>query len=109
MSGAPDEAGEAAGAVFAEAPDGRAVRIHDDQGTDYHLHDIAELFEIGEAGTTEAGEPALELSDAEVRRLKAMADAYSFDHDEGLIALCLDIHRFALEAQQPRYRLWQTF
>lgn len=104
-----DDTKEVAPAVYAEGPDGTPVRIHDDQGGDYHLHDIVEFFALGEAGTTVDGWPALALTEAEVRRLKTAADAYSFDHDEGLIALCLDIHRYAGQQPQPRYWLWQTF
>lgn len=95
--------------VYARDPDGRWRLIHSDRGGDYHLHDIREAFAMGTAGQDEDGTPLLALTDREVRQLKALADAQSFDHDPDLIALCADIHLFAQEARQPRYTFRQVF
>lgn len=75
--------------VYALLPDGRASLVHAWQGQDYELADIPEFLE---AGTWE-GE-ALLLTANEVVRLRIRADAESFDHEEGLIQLCLDLDRF---------------
>ena len=56
-----DDTEEAAPAVYAEGLDGVPVHVHEYQGSDYHLHDIVEFFELGEAGTTADGWPALAL------------------------------------------------
>lgn len=80
-------AGEAG--VYALLPDGRESLVHVWQGQDYELADIPEFLE---AGTWE--DDALLLTADEVVRLRIRADAESFDHEEGLIQLCLDLDRF---------------
>jgi hypothetical protein len=44
-------------------------------------------------GSSENGDAVVELDSKEIRELKVNADAYSFDYDEGFIAMCLDIER----------------
>ncbi|RDD61350.1 hypothetical protein [Ferruginivarius sediminum] len=95
--------------VYARDPDGRWRLIHSDRGGDYHLHDIREAFAIGTAGQDEDGTPMLSLDQRDLRQLKALADAQSFDHDPDLIALCGDIYRFAQEGRQVRYTFRQVF
>lgn len=95
--------------VYALGPDGRWHLVHADRGGDYHLHDIREAFALGTAGQDDDGTPLLSLDARDVRQLKALADAQSFDHDPDLIALCTDIHAFAQAAGQPRYTLRQVF
>ena len=77
--------------VYMKDPEGRWRLIHSDRGGDYHLHDLREAFAVGTRATDEAGLPLLALSRAEARQLRALADAQSFDHEEGLIALAQDI------------------
>jgi hypothetical protein len=95
--------------VYARRTDGSVISVHTYQGGDYRLEDIVEFFEMGIATTTEQGLPAVELSPKELRQLKALADAYSFDYEEGLIELCLEIYRFALNHPSERYRFWADF
>lgn len=84
-------------AVTARRADGQVVTVHTYQEGDYVLTDIVELFGLGRVERADDGRPALILTGKELRQLKAMADAYSFDYEEGLIELCLDLHRFALK------------
>ncbi|HLQ25486.1 MAG TPA: hypothetical protein VK138_06330 [Acidiferrobacterales bacterium] len=70
--------------------------VHHYQGGEYHLADIVACFELGrlekDKGT---GETQLVLDAREIHLLKTMADAYSFDYEEGFIEMCLEIHQFA--------------
>lgn len=95
--------------VYTRGPDGLSVRIHLYQGGNYILEDITALFELGENIAAEDGLPSIRLTNEEVRRLKAMADAYSFDYEDGLIELCLDIHRFAQASPAERYQFSADF
>jgi hypothetical protein len=95
--------------VYAHRTDGSVASIHVYQGGDYRLEDIVEFFEVGVATTTEQGLPAVDLSPKEIRQLKAAADAYSFDYEEGLIELCLEIYRYALANPSEWYRFWADF
>ncbi|MFQ6017973.1 MAG: hypothetical protein ACE5KF_07235 [Kiloniellaceae bacterium] len=95
--------------VYARRPGGQVVQVHAYQDGDYGLTDIAEVFGLGEAGLADDGRPALALTRKELRQLKVLADAYSFDYEEGLIELCLDLHRFALEADAEPIRFWADF
>ena len=55
-----------------------------------------EEFGFGQTeGGSEDGDASIVLVASEIRELKVNADAYSFDYDEGFIAMCLDIDRFA--------------
>ena len=76
--------------------DGSGVErlVHEYTDEDYDLEDIHGCFGLGRLQTVD-GHRALLLDDKEIRRLKVMADAQSFDHPEDFIMLCLDIFRFA--------------
>lgn len=95
--------------VYARDPSGGWQLIHADRGGDYHLHDIREAFGLGTAGSDPDGTPLLALDGRELRQLKALADAQSFDHDPDLIALCADIHAFAGGRPPERLELRQIF
>ncbi len=97
------------GEVWTQGPDGQRLVVHRYQGGDYGLIDIAEFFALGEGGLDEAEQEILDIARLELDKLKAQADAYSFDFDEGLIALCLDLHRFAQSRPQERYRFIADF
>ncbi|MFZ0486072.1 MAG: hypothetical protein WAL83_03670 [Arenicellales bacterium] len=83
--------------VYSINPDGMDQLAHEFTGEDYGLDDIHLLFGIGqpESPLDGDGEFILVLEDREIRQLKVMADAQSFDHPEDFIIMCLDIHRFA--------------
>lgn len=85
---------EADGVRFVEES-GRVHLVHEYTEDDYALEDIHELFGLGSLESGSEGEIVLVLSGSEIRNLKAMADAQSFDHPADFIAMCLDIHEFA--------------
>lgn len=84
-------------------PDCGDELVHRYAGGDYGLEEIPELFQVGRLETGDDGAERLILEPGEVRELKILADAYSFDFDEGLIELCIDLHRFAIERGAPRF------
>ena len=60
----------------------------------YTLSDVVDLFDLGRL--EERGrETVLVLRAGEVGTLKTMADAYSFDYEEGFIEMYLALTRFA--------------
>ncbi len=80
--------------VYGVGPDGREQQVHPYQGGSYTLSDVVQLFDLGRL--EERGpEAVLVLKAEEVRRLKTMADAYSFDYEEGFIEMCLEMALFA--------------
>ncbi len=82
--------------VYALDARGRETQVHLYQGGDYGLADIVEFFQLGRLQEADReGETVLVLTAKELRTLKTMADAYSFDYEEPFIEMCLDIKRFA--------------
>lgn len=81
--------------------------VHDHTGGEYGLEDIPELFQLGQVRTDPQGRERVVLTAAEIRELKVLADAYSFDFEPGLIELCLDLHRFAIERPENEFELIQ--
>ncbi len=81
--------------VYGVDGDGREQQVHPYQGGPDTLSDVVHLFDRGRLG--EGGdETVLVLTAAEeVRTLKTMADAYSFDNEEGFIEMCLEMALFA--------------
>ncbi|MCZ8312642.1 MAG: hypothetical protein O9320_17495 [Magnetospirillum sp.] len=76
------------------APDGSVLTVHvyagDELGEDYSFADIVEAFGLG--CPVEGG---LEFTRKELRDLLNFANAYSFDHPEGFIEMCLEVARTA--------------
>ncbi len=95
--------------VFATPPGCRRTLVHLYQGGEYGLVDVFELFGLGELHRDVQEGVALSLAARELAELKVLADAYSFDHDEGFIAMCLDLHRFATAAPADRHRFDANF
>lgn len=87
--------------------DGGARVVHEHTGGDYGIEDIPELFQLGNTRDDPEGRERVRLTAGEIRQLKVFADAYSFDFDPGLIELCLDLHRFALERPEPEFEFVQ--
>ena len=82
--------------VYARDAKGRETLVHLYQGGDYGLADIVEFFQLGRLQEADReGETGLGLTAKELRTLKTMADAYSFDYEEPFIEMCLEIKRFA--------------
>ncbi len=108
MTDAPHQ--DRAPGVYARGTDGSERLVHLYQGGLYDLGDIAEIFRLGtpEDGENE-GETVLVLNRKDLRTLKTMADAYSFDYEEPFIEMCLEMHRFALEAPGETMRFTANF
>lgn len=85
---------------------GGDVLVHRYQGGDYRLEDVVVNFELGRM---DEDNTVLVLGASEIRQLKTMADAYSFDHEEGFIEMCLDIHRHATDAAGDAFRFRANF
>lgn len=96
-------------AVFCVEPPCGDQPVHRYQGGDYALADIPELFLVGRVLSDPDGRDRIALTPREIRELKTAADAYSFDFEEGLIALCLDLHRFAIERPEPEFTFVADF
>jgi hypothetical protein len=86
---------EGAPGVYGLDAGGLPVLIHLYQGGHYGITDIVELFDLGKlvAGRY-LEEPVLLLSQRELRELKMLADAHSFDCEQGFIEMCYEIQRF---------------
>lgn len=82
--------------VYALDGRGRETLVHLYQGGDYELADIVEFFQLGRLEEADGeDETVLVLTAKELRTLKTMADAYSFDYQEPFIEMCLEMRRFA--------------
>ncbi|MDZ7786682.1 MAG: hypothetical protein U5K73_00635 [Halofilum sp. (in: g-proteobacteria)] len=90
-------------------PDCGEPLVHRYEGGDYGLEDIPELFQVGRVASDPDGPERIELRAEEIRELKVLADAYSFDFEGGLIQLCLDLHRFALDRREDTFTFVQDF
>jgi hypothetical protein len=87
-----------------------ATLVHAYQGGDYRLEDIPALFQLGRLEPGEnADQTVLTLTAAEVRELKVMADAYSFDHPEAFIEMCLEMKRWTDGRPADAYRFVANF
>lgn len=96
--------------VYKEDTDGSMKLVHAYQGGDYGLEDIADYFQLGRLEPALQGdETVLILDAAELRRLKTMADAYSFDYEEGFIEMCLEIQRCASNLPGPTFQFVANF
>lgn len=89
--------------VYCVDPPGLDAPVHAFQEGDYGLTDIPELMLVGRTLDDPDDRERIALTAREIRELKTFADAYSFDFEEGLIALCLDIHRFAIERRESEF------
>lgn len=85
-------------------PSGEEPVVHEYMDDDYGLEDIHMLFGLGSLAQESGDEVVLVLNDSEVRNLKNLADAQSFDHPEGFIKMCLDLHRFVAGRDAGPYR-----
>ncbi len=82
--------------VYGVDPDGREQQVHPYQGGPYTLSDVVHLFDLGRLeGSGRGNETVLVLTAKEASTLKTMADAYSFDYEEGFIEMCLEMALFA--------------
>jgi hypothetical protein len=95
--------------IWGEGPDGTLALVFEDDGGDWTLSDLVALFGLGRTEEDPSESVHLLLSPREARQLKPMADAQSFDHEEGLIEAMLAMARFAQGHPGPNIRFIQTF
>ena len=95
--------------IWGFAPDGAPTLLLEDDGGDWTLEEVAELFGLGRTEEDERERLHLILDPREARQLKPLADAHSFDHDEGLIQAMLAMARFAQGHPAPELRFLQVF
>lgn len=82
--------------VYGVGRDGREQQVHPYEGGPYTLSDVVHLFDLGRLDESGRGnETVLVLTAGEIRTLRTMADAYSFDYEEGFIEMCLEMALFA--------------
>jgi hypothetical protein len=82
--------------VYGVDRDGREQQVHPYQGGPYTLSDVVHLFDLGRLEESGGGnETVLVLTAKEASTLRTMADAYSFDYEEGFIEMCLEMALFA--------------
>jgi hypothetical protein len=95
--------------VWGEGPDGTLALVFEDDGGDWSLGDLVDLFGLGRVEEDPSENLHLLLSPRDARQLKPLADAHSFDHEEGLIEAMLAMARFAQGHPGPDIRFIQTF
>lgn len=83
--------------VYCTDDSGGETLVHTYQSEDYDLEDIHMLFGLGRMDSGNDDEVVLSLTGSEAGNLKALAHAQSFDHPEGFITMCLDIHAFVAD------------
>lgn len=71
--------------------------VHAYQSDHYGLDDVYMLFGLGRLEPNADEDITIALTGSEAGKLKTMAYAQSFDHPEGFIAMCLDIHAFVAD------------
>ena len=84
--------------VYASGRDGRPVLVHEYLNENYGLADVTKMLQLGRLSEDEDEALSLTLSRKEITDLQNLAHAFSFDYDEGFIEMCLDMHRFSVEA-----------
>lgn len=96
--------------VYSNDTEGKLRLVHRYQGGDYGLEEIVEKFGLGRADSLETAMNAVVvLSTSDIKELKVMADAHSFDYEEGFIEMCLEIQRFASTQAGDNFRFTANF
>ncbi|MFQ5958463.1 MAG: hypothetical protein ACE5LF_03750 [Alphaproteobacteria bacterium] len=96
--------------VYFEDAGGARTLVFPFQDGNYRLADIYGIWRLGriEGGARE-GESVIVLDRGELRKLKTMADAFSFDYDEEFIEMCHELHRFAAALPDDSFRFVANF
>lgn len=82
--------------VYATGRDGRPALVHEYLNENYGLGDVHGSLQLGVLAETEET-LSLTLTRKEITDLQNLANAFSFDYDEGFIEMCGDMHRAAAE------------
>lgn len=83
--------------------------VHQYMDGDYDLEDIFRYFQLGTLESTRSEIATIRLSKNELRELRVMADARSFDFEEGFIEMCLDIQRFSEDTNATAMAFFANF
>ena len=96
--------------VYSTDASGEQRLVHQYEDGDYGLEDIYCHFELGELESTDPSENTIIwLRDTELHQLKVMADARSFDFEEGFIEMCMNVHRFGADIAAERVKFIANF
>lgn len=95
--------------IWGVGPEGSLELLFEDDGGDWSLEEVVELFGLGRTEEDPQENLHLVLALRETRQLKPLADANSFDHEEGLIQAMLAMARFAQGHPGPELRFIQSF
>ncbi len=96
--------------VYGTDSSGEQTLVHEYQDGDYGIEDIYHHFELGELESTDPSENTIIwFTERELRQLKIMADARSFDFEEGFIQMCRDVQRFGIELEPEKVRFIANF
>lgn len=96
--------------VYALDDEGAPVLVHAYEMGEYGLEQVRELFQLGRVESSpEDDNTLLALEAREIRELKAMADAYSFDYEEEFIEMCHAMARFAAAHPAQRFLFAANF
>ncbi len=96
--------------VYFEGVGGERSFVFAFQGGNYRRADITRIWQIGRVeGGARTGESIIVLERGELRKLKTLADAFSFDYDEEFIEMCHEMQRFAAAQAGERFRFVATF
>ncbi len=108
MSG--DRAEEFGPGVYCTGADDATTLVHIYQGGPYRMIDMVDFWSLGRIeGGAHPGESVVVVTRQDVPRLKTMADAFSFDYDQGFIEMCLEMHRYAMDRGEEKFRFVATF
>lgn len=92
--------------VYSSDSQGQLQRVHLYQDGEFGLQDVVEWFGLGRvAPENRPNWVSVVLTEKELRELKVLADAYSFDYAEEFIEMCLEMHRFSTlhPAQETKF------
>lgn len=96
--------------VYSTDANGEQRLVHQYEDGDYGLEDIYHHFQLGELESRDPAESTIIwLSDSELHQLKVMADARSFDFEEGFIEMCRDVQRFGVDIAAERVKFIANF
>lgn len=83
--------------VYSTSEKGAWILVHRYEEDDYGLEDIPGRFGLGQTGSSRDDTcTVLELSLDQLRQLKVLIDAQSFDHEAGFVEMCLEMYRFGI-------------
>lgn len=96
--------------VYCMSGKGAWLLVHRYEEDDYGLEDIPGRFGLGQTGSSQDDAcMVLELSLEQLKQLKVLIDAQSFDHEAGFVEMCLDMYRFGVNDSRGDFRFVANF